>query len=64
MRKIDQPNLKWMALATLSMGQLFQAGCSGFFMRELEALFAPASAGNALFVLDSVLFDLLAPLIF
>ena len=33
-------------------------------MRELEALFAPASPGSALFILDSLLFDLLAPLLY
>ncbi len=48
----------------LSSGCLFQGGCSTFFIRELEALFAPSSPGNALFVLDSLLFDLLAPLIY
>ncbi len=55
---------RWLARCMLSSGCLFQSGCSTFFIRELEALFAPSSPGNALFVLDSLLFDLLAPLIY
>lgn len=51
-------------MLVLSAGWLFQSGCTMLLMRELEALLAPNSPGNALFVLDSLLFDLLAPLIY
>lgn len=52
------------ASLALLAGTLCQAGCAGFWQRELEALFAPDVAGNAVYVLDSVLFDLLAPLFY
>ena len=51
------------ALTGLS-GWLFQGGCSSLWIREIEALFAPASPDNALFVLDSILFNLLAPVLY
>ncbi len=55
---------RWLLCSAMSVGCVFQAGCGGFVIGELEALFAPTSPGNALFVLDSFLFDILGALIF
>jgi hypothetical protein len=49
----------------LSTGALLpQLGCFSFIGRELEALLAPGVPDNAVAVLNSVLFDLLVPLLF
>ena len=55
---------RWLLCSAMSVGCVFQTGCGGLVIGELEALFAPTSPGNALFVLDSFLFDILGSLIF
>ena len=61
---MTRTELRGSVLAVLGGGFLLQAGCVGFLQRELEALLAPVSPDNAALVLNSVFFDLLAPLFF
>lgn len=64
MRRADLYRACRIGLCALLTGQVLQAGCTPFLIAEIEALLAPTAAGNALYVLDSVLFGLLAPLIY
>ncbi len=63
MQKTESSRRTWLTPAAGCTGYIVQGGCSAFLIGELEVLFAPGSPGNALFVLDRILFSILAPLL-
>jgi len=64
MQKIN--TYRWLKLNTSALvgGVLLQSGCGAFWQGEIEALFAPSSPDNALAVLNSIFFQVLAPLFY